>query len=55
MAPASLGLNHPGTEASINLVKQHQGVENFKNALTIKSGFGGINAVLALSAMQANG
>jgi len=55
MVPASLGLENPGTEASINLVKQHQGVENFKNALTIKSGFGGINAVLALSAIQANG
>jgi 3-oxoacyl-(acyl-carrier-protein) synthase len=55
MVPASLGLENPGTDASINLVKQHLGVENFKNALTIKSGFGGINAVLALSAIQANG
>jgi 3-oxoacyl-(acyl-carrier-protein) synthase len=55
MVPASLGLENPGTDALINLMKQHQGVENFKNALTIKSGFGGINAVLALSAIQANG
>ena len=51
LAPASLGLKNPGTEDSINLVTQHLGVGNLKNALTIKSGFGGINAVLALSAI----
>jgi 3-oxoacyl-[acyl-carrier-protein] synthase II len=55
MVPASLGLKHPGTEAPINLVQQPLGVANFKNALTIKSGFGGINAVLALSAIEAHG
>ncbi len=55
MVPASLGLKHPDREASINLVQQPLRVPNFKNALTIKSGFGGINAVLALSAIKNHG
>jgi 3-oxoacyl-[acyl-carrier-protein] synthase II len=55
MAPASLGLKHPGADAPINLVQQPLELANFKNALTIKSGFGGINAVIALSAIEAHG
>ncbi len=47
--PASLGLKTPGVEEPINLCNRHLKLEDLANALTIKSGFGGINAVLALS------
>lgn len=47
--PASLGLQEKGVPSPIHLARDHLPIDNFSTALTIKSGFGGINAVLILS------
>ncbi len=48
--PASLGLQRPGADLLIQPVATHLHRTPMTNALTFKSGFGGINVALALSA-----
>jgi 3-oxoacyl-(acyl-carrier-protein) synthase len=47
--PGSLGLEKPGIPQQINLSARHSYCEKLNSALTIKSGFGGISAVVILS------
>ena len=49
--PASLGLEHPGADIPIQPVATHLHRPPLTHALTIKSGFGGINVALSLSAL----
>jgi 3-oxoacyl-[acyl-carrier-protein] synthase II len=49
--PASLGLEHPGADILIQPVATHLHRTPLTHALTIKSGFGGINVALSLSAL----
>jgi 3-oxoacyl-(acyl-carrier-protein) synthase len=47
--PASLGFKQLGVESQINVAGNHCPLEGPRNVLTLKSGFGGVNAALAIS------
>ncbi len=51
--PASLGLRHPGPDIPIQPATTHLDRAPLTNALSIKSGFGGINVALSLKAVPA--
>jgi len=48
--PCNLNFESLGVTRKINIADEHIPVDNLKNIITVKCGFGGVNAVLALSA-----
>jgi 3-oxoacyl-[acyl-carrier-protein] synthase-1 len=48
-APASLGLERLGVSQQIHAINEHAELPRMTNVLTVKSGFGGINAAVVLS------
>jgi len=47
--PASLGLEQLGVSRYVNIPMEHLKVDTLEHVITVKSGFGGINAALVLS------
>ncbi len=53
-APPTVGLNKPGVSVPLNLLTRPLPLETMDRALTVKSGFGGVNAAVILTRRRAD-